>query len=101
MKSLFLFYGDMKQFFTTHTDKYRMNDVTIIYRIGPLNILIWEFRSLWIRIYSNEFINNFAPENRHPILDVLNTLLIRKVFICFYFTLWKTKNLIKTLFIEQ
>ena len=39
MKSSFLFYGDMKQFFTTHTDKYRMNDVIIIYRIGPLYIL--------------------------------------------------------------
>ena len=37
---------------------------------------------------------------RHPVLDVLNTLLIRKVYICFYFTLWKTKHLIKTLFIE-
>ena len=24
---------------------------------------------------------------RHPILDVLNTLLLRKVYICFYFTL--------------
>ena len=38
---------------------------------------------------------------RHPILDVLNTLLIREVYVCFYFTLGKTKNLIKTLFIEQ
>ena len=37
---------------------------------------------------------------RHPVLDVLNTLLIRKVYICFYFTLWKKKHLIKTLFIE-
>ena len=34
---------------------------------------------------------------RHPILDVLNTLLIREVYVCFYFTLGKTKNLIKTL----
>ena len=40
MKSLFLFYGNTKQFFTMHTDKYRMNDVTIIYRVGPLYILI-------------------------------------------------------------
>ena len=40
MKSSFLFYGDTKLFFTKHTDKYRMNDVTIIYRIGPLYILI-------------------------------------------------------------
>ena len=40
MKSSFLFYGNTEQFFTTRTDKYRMNDVTIIYRIGPVYILI-------------------------------------------------------------
>ena len=38
---------------------------------------------------------------RHPILDVFNTILIREVYICFYFAIWKTKNFIKTLFIEQ
>ena len=53
---------------TTHTDKYRMNDVTIIYRIVEINrafiyLLVCEYY-LWIRIYSYEFINNFAPENR-------------------------------------
>ena len=40
MKSSFLFYGDTKQFFTTHTDKYKMNDVTIIYSKGPFYIFI-------------------------------------------------------------
>ena len=38
---------------------------------------------------------------RRPILDVLNTLLKKEVYICFYFTLGKTKNLIKTSFNEQ
>ena len=32
---------------------------------------------------------------RHPILDVLNTLLSREVYICFYFAIWKTKHFIK------
>ena len=60
MKGSFLFYGDTKQFFTTLTDKYRINDVTIIYRIGPLyilmNFVVCEYY-LGIRIYSNEFIS--------------------------------------------
>ena len=38
---------------------------------------------------------------RHPILDVLNTLLIREVYIGFHLPFEKAKNLIKTLFIEQ
>ena len=38
---------------------------------------------------------------RHPIIDVLNTLLIREVYFSFYLPFEKTKNLIKTLFIEQ
>ena len=43
---------------TMHDDKYRMNDVTMIYKYG-LYILIKEYR-----IYSYEFINKFTPENR-------------------------------------
>ena len=38
---------------------------------------------------------------RHPILDVLNTILIIEVYICFILPFKKTKSLIKTLFIEQ
>ena len=38
MKSSFLFYGETKHL-TSHTDNYRMNDVTMIYKKG-LYILI-------------------------------------------------------------
>ena len=40
----------------------------------------------------NRFWTSDIYTEKTPILDVLNTLLIREIYICFYFTLGKTKK---------
>ena len=46
MKSSFLFYRGTKQFKTTHTAKYRISDVIMIYRIVHLIYLFKNFVSI-------------------------------------------------------